>query len=226
MNNPIIVVIATQQKLFREAVCRTIHDEKSIQIAGETDNIHDVVDLIRQYHADIFLLDSALITTDIAELTHFIKEQNPSTRTLVLADHPDEDMIFHFLRAGVKGYISKDTGIASLVKAIDRVHQGELWVERKFLFRYIEHESDKGSGNDRSRHRTYPALTAREEEVLRCLTLGHTNKEIAEKLFIAEKTVKTHLNNIFKKLNVTHRIQAILYAIGQGLNNQQNPTKG
>lgn len=220
MNKPIFVVIAAQQKLFREAVSKIINDEEGIRIAGETDNISQALALIRQVNADVAIFDSTLVPSETDELIRTIKEENPETRTLVLADNPDEDTIFSFLRAGVKGYISKDTGISSLVKAIDRVHHGELWVERKFLFKYIEHETGNGFGNGRSGHQAHTGLTTREKEVLYCLTLGCTNKEIAEKLFIAEKTVKTHLNNIFKKLNVRHRIQAILYAIGQGLNNK------
>jgi len=129
----------------------------------------------------------------------------------------DEAMILKALKAGAKGYLSKDVGISDLIKAIQAVHQGELWVERKLMARFFEGEAIADpKGEDRS-GKTKEGLTPREQEVLRFLTKGTTNKEIAKALFISEKTVKSHLNSIFRKLKVSRRLQAILYAIRRGL---------
>ena len=129
----------------------------------------------------------------------------------------DEEMIFKGLRAGAKGYISKSASVSNLIKAIKAVHQGELWVERKLIARFFEGEADASYKADKRKEPMEEQLTTREEEVLRCLTMGWTNKEIAEALFISEKTVKCHLNSIFRKLNVSRRLQAILYALKKGL---------
>jgi len=129
----------------------------------------------------------------------------------------DEAMIFKALKAGAKGYLSKDACISDLIRAIHAVHQGELWVERKLTARFLDEEAVADSKAEDPRGRTKVGLSPREEEVLRLLTTGSTNKEIGEALFISEKMVKSHLNSVFKKLDVTRRLQAILYAISRGL---------
>ena len=103
------------------------------------------------------------------------------------------------------------------IKAIEAVHQGELWIERKVMARFFDEEAIPDSREEDRHVRAKDGLTPREEEVLRLLTTGSTNKEIAEALFISEKTVKSHLNSIFRKLKVTRRLQAILYVIKREL---------
>jgi DNA-binding NarL/FixJ family response regulator len=130
----------------------------------------------------------------------------------------DEAMIFKSLKAGAKGYLSKDSSVSDLTKAIKAVHQGELWIERKLMSTFFNHEAIADSKGGNPHGRTKEGLTPREQEVLHVLATGCTNKEIAQDLFISEKTVKTHLSSIFRKLKVTRRLQAILCAIREGLN--------
>ena len=126
-------------------------------------------------------------------------------------------MVFKALKAGAKGYISKDISISDLIKAIQTVHVGELWVERKLIARFIDEEFFSAPLEKDRLEAMKDELTPRELEVLSILSKGSTNKEIAKALFISEKTVKSHLNSIFKKLKVTQRLQAILYTIRGGL---------
>ena len=129
----------------------------------------------------------------------------------------DEATILKALKAGAKGYLSKDANVSGLIKAIQAVHHGELWIERKLMARFFDEEAIPDSREEDRHLRAKEGLTPREEEILRFLTTGSTNREIAEALFISEKTVKSHLNSIFRKLNVTRRLQAILYVIKRGL---------
>jgi DNA-binding NarL/FixJ family response regulator len=146
-----------------------------------------------------------------------IKEKSPETKTLMLLNSENEDIIFKALKAGARGYLYRNASISELVKAIKTVHKGDLWIERKFFTLFFEAEKGLEDEHDRTSDTTLSRLTQREEEVLYCLTKSYTNKEIAKELSISEKTVKSHLNNIFRKLNVTGRLQAILYVINRGL---------
>jgi DNA-binding NarL/FixJ family response regulator len=137
------------------------------------------------------------------------------TKPLLLTAVRDEESIFNALKAGAKGYLSKDASSSDLVKAIKAVHQGEMWIEAKLISKFFEMEAATGfkkiDQND-----TKNELTNREKEILSCLAKGMTNKQIAKALFVSDKTVKAHLNSIFKKLNVTRRYEAIIFAIQKG----------
>jgi DNA-binding NarL/FixJ family response regulator len=128
----------------------------------------------------------------------------------------DEEVIIEAIKAGAKGYLSKNSSISRLFNAIKAVHNGELWIERQLIAKYFNGDITADSCLAGSPEKIEQVLTPREQEILRILTQGATNKEIAEQLFICEKTVKSHLNSIFKKLNVRRRLEAILCAIKQG----------
>ncbi len=217
MGDQIRVVIADDHMLLREMLCQTLRQEKSIEVVGEAANGLQTIDVISDLKPDIVLLDIIMPEMDGIKVLPAIKEKSPKTKALMLTASQDEAMILKALKAEAKGYLSKDVGISDLIKAIQAVHQGELWVQRKLMARFFEGEAiaDR-KGEDRS-GKTKDGLTPREQEVLCLLTKGSTNKELAKVLFISEKTVKSHLNSIFRKLKVSRRLQAILYAIRQGL---------
>jgi len=211
------VVIVDDHRLFREGIRLMLRQEKDIEIVGEADNEPQTIDVISDFEPDVVLLDITMPEMDCIEAIPLIREKSPKTRALMLTASTDESMIFKALKAGAKGYLSKDASVSELVKAIQAVHQGELWVERKLVSRFFDKEAIAQPKREDRHGRTKEGLTAREQEVLRLLTKGCTNKEIAQELFISEKTVKSHLNSIFKKLNVSRRLQAILYSISRGL---------
>ena len=217
MGSRIRIVIADDHGLFRELLRITLRREGSIKIVGEAVNIRQTIDLISELKPDIVLLNSTMPEMDGIEVFPEIREKNQNTKTLMLTANKDEATIFKALKGGAKGYLSKDVSISNLVKAIQAVHKGELWVERKLMAKFLEGEAIADSRREGQAGKLKKVLTQRESEVLRLLTTGRTNKEIAKALFISEKTVKSHLNSIFKKLNVTRRLQAILYAINRGL---------
>ena len=217
MGSRIRIVIADDHGLFREMLRITLHREGSIKIVGEAANVRQTIDLISELKPDIVLLNSTMPEMDGIEVLPEIREKNQKTKALMLTANKDEATIFKALKGGAKGYLSKDVSISNLIKAIQAVQKGELWIERKLMARFLEVEAILDSSRKGQAGKLKKVITPREKEVLRLLTTGSTNKEIAKALFISEKTVKSHLNSIFKKLNVTRRLQAILYAINRGL---------
>lgn len=211
------VVISGDHRLFREGLRLILGREKGIEIVGEAAHGPQTIQVVSERQPHVLLLDITIPGMDATELIARIRQKSPHTRPLMLTPATDEALILRALKAGAKGYLSKDAGFSDLLKAILAVHQGELWVERKLIARSFEREAFADPGEGDQRPRAKDVLTAREQEILRVLASGGTNKDIAQALFISERTVKCHLNSIFKKLHVTRRLQAILYAIHRGL---------
>jgi two-component system response regulator DegU len=217
MAQHISVVIADNHRLIREGLSMMLQREENIDIIGEAVNGLQTINIVKDLKPDVVLLDIKMPEMDGIQVLPSIRNKSPKTKTLMLTSTNDEDRIFNSLKFGAKGYLSMDSSAADLTKAIKAVQRGELWMERKLMSKFFENEAAKNSNGKNPRKKTLEGLTVREQEVLRHLAAGLSNKEIAEDLFISEKTVKSHLNSIFKKLSVTRRLQAILYAINKGL---------
>jgi two-component system response regulator DegU len=211
------IVIADDHRLLREGLLNMLRQEESIEVVGEAVNVLQAIDVIGSVKPDVVLLNTTMLESNGVQIIPVIKQRSLGSKPLMLAAATDDDMVLQALKAGAKGYLSKNTSMTSLMRAIKAVHQGELWVERKLIAKFFDSETTGDSGRKDAQTKKKESLTPREVEVLHLLTNGSTNKEIAEALFISEKTVKSHLNSIFKKLNVSRRLQAILYAITQGL---------
>jgi DNA-binding NarL/FixJ family response regulator len=218
MNDKIRIAIVDDHKLYREMMSLALRKEKGIEIVGEVAKQSQIIDAISDLKPDIVLLDNSALEMDGIKVLPKIREKSPKTKALILTANRDEFTIIKILKAGAKGYVStREISISKLVKAIQAVHRGELWVERELIARFFEREALAGSRGEVRSKRPQEVLTPREKEVLHILATGCSNKEIATALFISEKTVKSHLNSIFRKLNVTRRLKAILYAINRGL---------
>ncbi len=211
------VVIADDHRLFRTGLRLILSREDQIEIVGEAADGLQTIEVVTHVLPDVVLLDATMPRLDGIGVIASLRQKSPAVKPLMLVGVRDEGLIFKALRAGAKGYLSKDTAVPDLVKAIETVYHGELWVERKLIARFFEVIGPTGVVRVDLPGRTNQELTAREEEILRLLAAGGTNKDIGQALFISEKTVKCHLNNIFKKLKVTRRLQAILYVIHQGI---------
>jgi len=211
------IVIAEDHELFREGLCLILQRDESMEIVGEATTGLHAIRVISKFKPDVVLLNSTLPETGGIGVIPPIRQESPETKALMLALAMNETAIFKALKAGAKGYLSKNASGSNLIKAIRAVHKGDLWVERRFIARLFEGKATLHFQGEEPGGMTNQELTPREQEVLRYLTYGRTNKGIGQDLFISEKTVKGHLNSIFKKLNVTGRIQAILYAIREGV---------
>ncbi|MBW1933279.1 MAG: response regulator transcription factor [Deltaproteobacteria bacterium] len=211
-DSKIRIVVVEDHRLFREGLRLILNGEKSFEIVGEAANGLQAIDLISGLKPYVVLLDITMPELSGIDIIPLIKQKSPGTKALMLTASKDETKIFKSLKAGARGYLTKNTTILELTKAIKVVNKGQLWIERKLFARYFNGDITSDIGREGRQEK----LTPREQDVLHLLIKGFTNKEIANDLFISEKTIKSHLNKIFKKLNVSRRLGAILTAIKLG----------
>ena len=212
------VGIVEDHRLFRKGISLVLSGEKNFEIVGESANGLQAIDMISSLKPDVVLLDIAIPEKNNIKIIPIIKRKSPETKPLLLTASEDQDDILKALKAGAKGYLSKNTSTSDLIKAIKVVYRGELWVERKLVAKFFHEDNTADSDKEgQQKNTTGGDFSPREQDVLSLLTKGFTNKEIANNLFISEKTVKSHLYRIFKKLNVSRRLEAILCAIKLGL---------
>jgi DNA-binding NarL/FixJ family response regulator len=203
------VVIADDHPLIREGLRRVLELDSHIEIAGEAGDGQGAINLARKLHPDVILMDLKMHGTSGLEASRVIHKEMPDVKIIVLTIAADDEML-EVIRTGVSGYLLKDVKPAELLQAIYDVLEGKSafhpLVTEKLLGEY-------NRLNTPSTKEGIESLTEREKEVLSLIATGETNRGIADKLFISEKTVKNHITNIFRKLKVTDRTQAAIYAI-------------
>ena len=194
--------------------------EGTFDVVGIATNITVGLNLIKKYQPDIVLLDMNMPEKDGLQGIMDIAKLDLGTKVLALSGYDDADLIFRAMKIGAKGYVLKTMASAQLIYAIEEVLGGKIYLPLALSSRFFEYfqqsfrEETQKMESDEENLLSY--LTQREEEVLELLTQGITYKGVANKLFISETTVKTHVNNIFQKLQVNDRTQAVLYAINNG----------
>jgi len=188
-----------------------------IEVVGEAANGVEAVALARRLRPDVVLLDLVMPELDGIEATARIVTDSPHSRVIILTSFGDEDKVFPAIRAGAQGYLLKDVAPNDLVQAVRAVHLGQVQlhpeVVRK-LMSAVAVQEEPAAGRQTA---FVQDLTEREVEVLGLIAGGLSNREIAEKLIISEKTVKTHVSNILSKLHLEDRTQAAIYALRHGL---------
>jgi two-component system, NarL family, response regulator LiaR len=207
--DPITVVIADAHVLFRQGLGRLLAQQEDIQVIGEA---ADGLQLLRRAEAlqpDLLLLDVQIPKMGGLEVLANIRTRSPRTKILILADFFAEEFIIRALQHGAQGCLLKTARPAELVRAICTTHSGELWVPRKLLTQLLEHWRQRTDEPQGALSALREALSDREQEVVLWAVQGLTNKEIATRLGISAKTVKTHLQNIFRKLQVSRRGQLL-----------------
>lgn len=203
------VLIVDDHALIRDGLKKILSVEPGIKVVGEAANGQEAVAFVKREPVDVVLLDVSMPVMNGIEACREIKKARPAAAVVALTIHDQEEYLFEMIRAGVSGYVLKDISSGRLVETIYAVARGESFIPPRMTAKVLQ-EFKKLSlrGN--------PAgLTEREMEVLRLLAAGASNREIARKLFISEKTVKNHMSNIFQKLGVVDRTQAALYAVKQ-----------
>lgn len=219
-NEKFTIVIAEDHTLMRESLCRALRDLHEYEVVGEAGNELQAIDTTTSLKPDYLFLDITSPGLNGLNLIPVVKKKSPDTKILLISLNGDDDsVIVAGLKAGAKGYLSKNSNLSDIRRALTIISKDEMWVERKLVNKIFEKDLFPEPANDTNQipHNTSMALTTREQDVLRLLVKGSTNKEIARDLYICEKTVKSHLNRIFRKLNVSRRLEAILYAIKSGM---------
>ena len=194
--------------------------EGTFDVVGIATNVTVGLNLIKKYQPDIVLLDMNMPDRDGLQGIIEIGKLGLDTKVLALSGYDDADLIFRAMKIGAKGYVLKTMASAQLIYAIEEVLSGKIYLPIALSSRFFEYFQqsfrEESSKQDSDEENLLSYLTQREEEVLELLTQGVTYKGVASKLFISETTVKTHVNNIFQKLQVNDRTQAVLYAINNG----------
>ncbi|MBG9451214.1 LuxR family transcriptional regulator [Cytobacillus firmus] len=201
------VLLVDDHTVLRDGIRSILDLESDIQVAGEAVSGNEVLIKVEEYRPDCILMDINLPGKNGIEVTSLVKSQYPNCRVLVLTMFEDDEYLMEALRAGADGYLLKDSSSEQVVAAIRMVSQGDSVIHPRMTKKLITyHQQTKSESNENT-------LTEREKEILFELVKGLSNKEIAEALFISDKTVKIHINKIFKKLNVKSRSQAVIYAV-------------
>ena len=212
---PIRIVIAEDHAVVRQALRVMLEMEPDVTVVGEAVDGEEAAKLTDEQKPDLVVLDVRMEGMDGVEATRKIREQNPETAILILTGFGDEDILVNAVEAGAHGFLLKDATHDELLDAIRRLVKGESLITPSLLRRLL----DEFVHRQEEPRPAHGQLTPRETEVLQALARGLRNEEIARELVISEKTVKTHLTNIFGKLQVEGRSQAIIYAIRHGLVN-------
>ena len=210
---PIKVVIADDHALFREGLKRILSLEKDVLVVGEAARGDEVSKVVDRTRPDVLLLDLKMPKGDVVQTLLEVGEKNSATKVLILTAFSEDENILNAAKSGAKGYVLKGVSSATLVQAIKTVYEGGFWVDKEMssadaFEEIVQSQSGNyggGPGNEVIKH-----LTKREVEILRLVAEGVTNEEIGKRIFISEKTVKTHLTNIFDKLKVNNRFKAAL----------------
>lgn len=192
--------------------------ESCYDVVGATTSANMGINLAKKYHPDIILMDINMPEKDGLQAIQEIEKLDLGIRIIALSGYDDADLIFRAMKIGAKGYVLKTMASAQLIYAMDEVAAGKIYLPTALTSRFFEYfqNSFKEETAKSMEENLLNYLTAREEEVLDLLTQGNNYKGIAGKLFISETTVKTHVNNIFQKLQVNDRTQAVLYALNNG----------
>ena len=195
--------------------------EGTFDVVGIATNVTVGLNLIKKYQPDIVLLDMNMPERDGLQGIIDIEKLGLDTKILAPSGYDDADLIFRAMKIGAKGYVLKTMASAQLIYAIEEVLNGKIYLPNALTSRFFEYfqqtfKNENAKAEIEKEENLLNELTQREEEVLELLTQGITYKGVANKLFISETTVKTHVNNIFQKLQVNDRTQAVLYAINNG----------
>lgn len=206
------VLIADDHALVREGLRKLLELSGNIEIITEVGDGQGAINIARKEKPDVILMDVNMPGTNGILATRVIKREMPHIHVIALTIYEDEEVV-DMVRAGVSAYVLKDVAGSELIDTINRVMQGEVVIHPRVANRLVRELSRNEKKNKDIR------LTKRESDVLALLVKGHSNKEMAEAMFISEKTVKNHLTSIFRKLGVKDRTQAAVYALKNNIVN-------
>ncbi|WP_282034950.1 response regulator [Metabacillus indicus] len=207
------LLIADDHKVVRRGLHFFLKTQKDIDIVGEAENGQEAVELVRSLNPDVILMDLSMPVMDGVEATREIRTFNQEIKVIILTSYADQDHVIPAIQAGASGYQLKDVEPDELVHTIREVLKGESKLHPKVTSHVMSHLMQT---NQKGQKPLTP-LTNRENDVLKEIAKGRSNKEIAAALYITEKTVKTHVSNILSKLELADRTQAALYAVKNGL---------
>jgi len=219
VKSKIRIVVADDHPIFRDGLCKLLALEEDFEVVAQAQDGRQVLDVLQQFEPDILLLDLKMPGLDGLATLQRLQAAKNKTRVIVLTASDDKNEFVQAMKLGTSGIVLKQTATELLIKSIRKVHAGEIWLDshttaaviRQFVANDDAPPPPPQAASPRERERS--PLSQREREIVALVAQGFKNKEMAEKMFISEQTVKNHLHNIFDKLGVSDRLELALYAI-------------
>jgi DNA-binding NarL/FixJ family response regulator len=217
------IVVADDHPIFRDGLCKLLALEEDFEVVAQAQDGRQVLEVLQQFEPDILLLDLKMPGLDGLATLQRLQAVKNKTRVIVLTASDDKNEFVQAMKLGTSGIVLKQTATELLIKSIRKVHAGEIWLDshttqaviRQFVANEEPQQAAPSTAPMRDRERS--PLSQREREIVSLVAQGFKNKEMAEKMFISEQTVKNHLHNIFDKLGVSDRLELALYAIHNNL---------
>jgi DNA-binding NarL/FixJ family response regulator len=203
------VVLADDQRVIREGLATLLGLLPDIEVLGTASDGEEAIALVERVRPDVVLMDLRMPRCDGVAATRRLREQGSPTQVVVLTTYADDRSVVEALRAGARGFLTKDAGAEEIERAIAAVVRGEAAIDPAVQHHLVDAVAAPPELPD--------GLTPREAEVLTLIAQGLSNSELAARLFISEATVKSHINHLFTKTGVRDRAQAVSYAYRQGL---------
>jgi NarL family two-component system response regulator LiaR len=213
MSEPITVLIVDDHAVVRHGIRALLEAEEGFAVVGEAGSGGEAVLLAVDLAPDVVLMDLLMPEMDGVAATRLVKARSPRSQVIVLTSYHEDEHIFPAIRAGALSYLLKGVGLDELTEAVRKAARGEAVLHPHVAARLVQ----ELHGASREAALLYTALSEREREVLRLIADGQSNAEIAERLIIGERTVKSHVTNILGKLHVADRTQAAIYAWREGI---------
>lgn len=207
-NDPIRVVLADDHAVVRKGIREYLEEDGTIRVVGEASDGAEAVELVASQQPDVAVFDIQMPRMTGLEATQRVKQQHPKTRVLILTAYEEEPYIFAALQAGASGYLLKTASPAELVRAVHALMAGESALSPMVATKLVQRAAGVPSRDD-----VIESLSEREMEVLRLAARGKSNRQIASVLSISDRTVQGHLANIYGKLHVSTRTEAVLFAV-------------
>jgi len=218
------IVVADDHPIFRDGLCRLLALEEDFEVVAQASDGRQVLDVLQQYEPDILLLDLKMPGLDGLTTLQKLQAARNKTRVIVLTASDDKNEFVQAMKLGTSGIVLKQTATELLIKSIRKVHAGEIWLDSHttaaVIRQFVAAEqpiSAPPPPPPMPRERERSPLSQREREIVALVAQGFKNKEMAEKMFISEQTVKNHLHNICDRLGVSERVELALYAIHNNL---------
>lgn len=206
------LLIVDDQSLIRQGLKAMLEQERDLQVVGDAENGKVALEMVAQLQPDVVLMDIRMPEMDGRTATKLIVENYPHIKVLILSTFDDDTSLAGAMRAGAKGYLLKDMPSSELANAIRFGYYGYTQFGPGLFDKLLAKETSPAETSENSAPAKLSELTAREQEVLQLIGVGATNREIAQKLYITEGTVKTHVTSILNRLNLKNRSQLAIYA--------------
>lgn len=214
------VMIADDHPIVRDGLKKLLNLEDDIEVVAVASDGREVLDQVAQFQPDIILLDLRMPNLDGITTLQTLQQRDCPSKVIILTASEDKNEFVQAMKHGARGIVLKQTASELIVKSIRKVHAGEIWLDSQTtaaVMRQFASPASESYPVQGGRVRERSPLSAREREIVALVAQGYKNKEMAEKMFISEQTVKNHLHNIFDKLGVSDRLELALYAIHKGL---------